>query len=162
MINMKITTGTVLGIIKENRILLIKRKNYPFVGLWALPGGRLEHSEHVDEGALREAKEETSLDSDFKRFCGVISEQIITNGELTDQFLLFLCHLEPQHTSHSESGEGELKWFDLESIAGIKDEMVPSDYFMIKDMIQAKDSGLFISVIRNENGTYTQERFDKV
>jgi ADP-ribose pyrophosphatase YjhB (NUDIX family) len=159
---MNIITGTVLGIIKENRILLLKRKIHPYIGLWALPGGRLEYSEHVDEGALREAKEETSLESEFKRFCGVVSEHIITKGEVTDQFLLFLCHLEPRHTNHSESEEGELKWFEMDSIEGMKDSMVPSDYYMIKNMIQAEEGGLFISVIRNENGTYTQERFDKI
>jgi 8-oxo-dGTP diphosphatase len=159
---MKITTGTVLGIIKENRILLIRRKNHPFIGLWALPGGKLKYSEHIHECAVREAKEETNLESEFKRYCGAVSEQIITNGELTDQFMLFLCHLEPHHMNHSESGEGELKWFYLDKIEGIKDSMVPSDYFMIKNLLLTDNHGMFISIIKNENGTYTQERFDKI
>ena len=159
---MKIITGTVLGIIKDNRILLIKRNKYPFIGLWSLLGGKLEYSEHIDECALREAKEETSLDHAFKRYCGVISEQIITNGELSDQFLLFLCHLEPEHTNHIESEEGELKWFDLEDLEEIKDSMVPSDYHIINNMLLNDNHGMFISVIKNEDGKYTQERFDKV
>jgi len=41
-------------------IVLIKRKNPPFG--WALPGGFVEYGESLEEAAVREAKEETSLE----------------------------------------------------------------------------------------------------
>jgi 8-oxo-dGTP diphosphatase len=41
-------------------IVLIERKNPPFG--WALPGGFVEYGETLEEAAVREAKEETSLD----------------------------------------------------------------------------------------------------
>ncbi len=41
-------------------IILIKRKNPPFG--WALPGGFVEYGESLENAAIREAKEETSLD----------------------------------------------------------------------------------------------------
>lgn len=41
-------------------IVLIKRKNPPYG--WALPGGFVDYGETLEEAAIREAKEETSLE----------------------------------------------------------------------------------------------------
>lgn len=42
------------------KIVLIERKNPPFG--WALPGGFVDYGESFESAAIREAKEETSLD----------------------------------------------------------------------------------------------------
>lgn len=44
------------------RVLLIKRLNPPFQDHYALPGGFIEPNETVEQGALRELKEETGID----------------------------------------------------------------------------------------------------
>ena len=49
----------------EKKIVLIKRKNPP-VG-WAIPGGYLDYGESLEACAVREAKEETSLDVELIR-----------------------------------------------------------------------------------------------
>lgn len=43
-------------------ILLIQRKNEPYKGKWALPGGFIETDETVRAGAARELKEETQVE----------------------------------------------------------------------------------------------------
>jgi 8-oxo-dGTP diphosphatase len=45
---------------RENKIILIKRKNSPYG--WALPGGFVDYGESLESAAIREAKEETNLD----------------------------------------------------------------------------------------------------
>ena len=61
-------------IVKHGKILLIKRNNEPFKGMWALPGGMVEDDETVEEGAIREAKEETGIDVKLESLVGVFSK----------------------------------------------------------------------------------------
>lgn len=57
----------------NDSIVLIRRKNHPYRGLWALPGGFVEYGETVESAILREVKEETGLEIDLKGITGVYS-----------------------------------------------------------------------------------------
>lgn len=46
---------------KKLKTLLIQRKNPPFQGCWAFPGGFIELNETLAESAVRELAEETSI-----------------------------------------------------------------------------------------------------
>ncbi len=56
--------GAGIGLVKDGRLLMGKRSDHPFHGLWAVPGGGREKG--VDgselENAMREFREETGLD----------------------------------------------------------------------------------------------------
>lgn len=56
----------------DGKIVLIYRKNPP-IG-WAIPGGFVNYGETLEEGAKREAKEETSLDIEIIRQFHTYSE----------------------------------------------------------------------------------------
>ena len=57
----------------EFNFMLIKRKNDPYKDCWALPGGFVEYGERVETAAIREAKEETSIDVELKDLVNVYS-----------------------------------------------------------------------------------------
>jgi len=56
----------------ENQIILIERKNEPYG--WAIPGGFLDYGETVEQCAVREAMEETSLQVELLSLLGVYSD----------------------------------------------------------------------------------------
>lgn len=60
-------------IIKEGKILLVKRNHEPYFGFWAIPGGYVEWEETCEEAVVREVKEETGLRTRIKRMIGVYS-----------------------------------------------------------------------------------------
>jgi 8-oxo-dGTP diphosphatase len=53
-------TADIIIDIAGKGIVLIRRKNPPYG--WAIPGGFVEYGESLEDAAVREAKEETSLD----------------------------------------------------------------------------------------------------
>ncbi len=58
--------------VENGGIVLIKRKNPPFG--WALPGGFVDYGESLEDAAVREAKEETSLEVELLYQLGAYSD----------------------------------------------------------------------------------------
>jgi len=65
---------TVDGILLvDNKLVLIQRKNPPFQGQWALPGGFVDYGETVEQAVVREMEEETGVKTSVKKLFGVYS-----------------------------------------------------------------------------------------
>jgi 8-oxo-dGTP diphosphatase len=71
-----VTVDLIILTIAENdlQVLLIRRKQAPFAGRWALPGGFVEMNESLEDAAARELKEEVGVER-------VYLEQLYTFGE---------------------------------------------------------------------------------
>ncbi|MCM3128797.1 MULTISPECIES: NUDIX domain-containing protein [unclassified Paenibacillus] len=60
--------------IRELKVMLIKRKSWPFAGKWALPGGFCQENESIYDAAKRELMEETGVDGGHLEYLGVYSQ----------------------------------------------------------------------------------------
>jgi len=57
----RLPNAASVALIDGQRVLLIQRARAPWLGLWSLPGGRLEAGETAEQCAIREVREETGL-----------------------------------------------------------------------------------------------------
>ena len=56
-----------VAVVRDGRVLLVRRARPPSQGLYAFPGGKVEAGETLEQAALRELKEETGLEAhDFQ------------------------------------------------------------------------------------------------
>lgn len=70
-----VTENNRLNPEKELKVLLIKRKDHPYMGKWALPGGFVNMDEDLEVAAYRELEEETGITN-------IYAEQLFTWGEV--------------------------------------------------------------------------------
>lgn len=150
----------ISALIHQNKILLIKRVRGDYVGLWGLPGGKIEKDEHLSEAAKREIFEESGIEAEFKNHLGFVSEHLIESGDIIEHFLLHICELHPKATDITIDTEGKLDWFNLDEIESIKDQVIPSDFLMIEKIIKNKDKNYYNCIIEKSGENYILKKFE--
>ena len=136
---MRYSGRTATAIIKfpPQMILLIKRDTVPFKGYWALPGGRAEPGENVEQAIVREVKEETGLDVTVVRKIGEYHEQGVQGGVEYDYYpACFLVKVVGGELKRQESEIQEIQLFSFEDVpetlAFVHNQMV-KDYLASRE-----------------------------
>lgn len=109
-------------IIRDDRVLLVKRAHPPIQGQWSIPGGVLEVGELVREAAVREAREETGLIVEPADLLGVY-DRILRNEEQRVQYhyvlIDFLCRPVGGEL-RAASDAAEVRWFMREELRALQ------------------------------------------
>jgi 8-oxo-dGTP diphosphatase len=99
-------------IVKDSKVLLIKRGKFPDKGKWVVPGGHVKYNESPEKALLREVKEETGLKVEI---LGKIMEKL-DKGKLDPRgYHIYTVYLtEPIAGKVRKSKEAlDIKWFKL-------------------------------------------------
>jgi len=121
-------------VISEGKIVLITRKNEPFKGKYALPGGFVEYGEKVEEACIREVEEETGLRVTIKGLVGVYSDpNRDPRGHVIS--IAFLCEL-IGGSIRASSDAASVKWVNLKDILDGKVELAFDHAKIIIDAIE--------------------------
>jgi len=142
-------------------ILLIKRENPPFAGLWGLPGGKVRYGEHLDEAVRREVLEESGLNTIFWRLRGVVTERLYDGNRLSMHYLLMVCEVFSKSVRFRRSAEGELRWFETRLLSEHWGEIIPSDRLMLEKLVLREPREFYYRCrVRKRGSDYRVERFD--
>lgn len=106
----------VLRLVEMPEILLVQRKDPPFKGKWALPGGFMELTETLEETARRELLEETGIRAgELIRFDTYDRPDRDPRGRTVTQVFLMIWE-EGMSTPVAGSDACTLQWFGLHAL----------------------------------------------
>ncbi|HIH31932.1 TPA: NUDIX domain-containing protein [Candidatus Woesearchaeota archaeon] len=122
----------LVAIVKNNKILLLKRSKRPYKNYLSLIGGKILLHENMKDAAIRKAKEEAGIDCEFKSLNAILHERVETDKKIKHSFILFFALLEPKTRKHNKN----VKWYNIHTIK--ENELIPTDYFLIKNNLNSR------------------------
>ncbi|MGA1820805.1 MAG: NUDIX domain-containing protein [Thermoplasmatota archaeon] len=103
---------------KGAEVLLIKRKNEPYKGMWALPGGFVDYGERTSDAVLREVKEETGLSCIVRELSHVASDPARDPRGHTVS-IVYSLDIEGESTLKAGDDASEAEWFPVSNLPGL-------------------------------------------
>jgi 8-oxo-dGTP diphosphatase len=128
-------TSTAIIPFDKNKILLIKRNTIPFKGYWALPGGRMDPGETIEQTIVREVKEETGLDVAIVRKIGEYVEKGVKDEVEYEYYPT--CFLVKPVGGDIKKQEGEILAIKLFSLNELPTPLAFEHDQMIRDYLKS-------------------------
>lgn len=110
----------------HDKVLLLKK---PRRGWYAMPGGKMEYGESIQEAAIREFREETGLELVNPELYSVATMVKKLDANVSDEWMMFtfVCDWY-EGTLVDFCKEGELQWVPISSLATLP--IAPSDRYI--------------------------------
>ena len=122
---------------EDENLILIRRKNPPFQGELALPGGFVENNETTEAAVRREIKEELGIKTKIKHLIGVYSDP---SRDPRQHIISVAYELEPLSTKFKAGDDAKsFERVSLKKLSSIDLESIAFDHGkIIKDAIELK------------------------
>ena len=130
-------------VIQAGHVLLVKRRASPGKGLYALPGGFLDQNETLEDGMLRELREETKLKIPVPVLRGSIKKSRIFDAPqrslrgrtITQAFLIELPASTPLPKVKGADDAEKAMWVPLNDFYKMQDKIFEDHWSIVKTMI---------------------------
>jgi ADP-ribose pyrophosphatase YjhB (NUDIX family) len=109
--------GVTGAVVRDDKVLYVRRNYEPNKGYWTLPGGYAEHTETLDEAVRRELREETGLEVNVTGVIGVRTRYGEKGGAVLVVFRCEAVSGEPQADNYEISAA---EFFAAEHIEGLE------------------------------------------
>ncbi len=126
-------TSTAIIPYPPDKILLIRRNTIPFKGYWALPGGRMDPGETIEQTIVREVKEETGLDVVVVSLIGEYVEKGIKDDIEYEYYPT--CFLVKPIGGEIKKQDSEIQEIKLFNLNMLPEPLAFEHYTMLKDYI---------------------------
>jgi 8-oxo-dGTP diphosphatase len=126
-------TSTAIIPYPDNKILLIKRNTIPFKGYWALPGGRMDSGENIEQTIVREVKEETGLNVTIVSKVGEYIEKGIKDDVEYEYYPT--CFMVKPVGGEIKKQDSEIQEIKLFSLSELPKPLAFEHDLMIKDYV---------------------------
>lgn len=117
-----VATDIAIFTLREGRLslLLVKRRDAPYAGRWALPGGFLKMDEDLDSCARRELREETNVDAEVLEHFGNFSSPERDPRQRVISIAYFALVDSKEINLRAATDAADARWWEVEKLPARK------------------------------------------